>query len=118
MLPTTLSRSFSLQRPGPRVTSQAYPTQQRSRVQYLVGSTWFTRESGSHYSTDQDSPSAMISPQPIATIGRSMAHLEWLAAALSPSDIAPHPNFFSTEQITEVSIFALVCTGRWSDIER
>jgi hypothetical protein len=47
-----------------------------------------------------------------------MAQLEWLAATLSPSDIAPHPNFFSSEQITEASIFALVCSARWSDIDR
>jgi hypothetical protein len=47
-----------------------------------------------------------------------MAMLEWLAAALSPADIAPHPNFFSSEQITEVSIFALVCSARWDDVNR
>ena len=47
-----------------------------------------------------------------------MAHLEWLAATLSSSDVAPHPNFFTTEQITEVSIFALVCAVRWGDVDR
>ncbi len=47
-----------------------------------------------------------------------MAQLQWLAAALSPSDIAPHPNFFSTESITEPSVLALVCSMRWRDMQR
>jgi hypothetical protein len=50
--------------------------------------------------------------------GKIMPQLEWLAATLSPADIAPHPNFFSSEHITEASIFALVCSARWSDVER
>lgn len=47
-----------------------------------------------------------------------MSRMSWLAAVLSPSDVAPHPNFFSGEKITEESVVALLCVGRWQDLER
>lgn len=41
--------------------------------------------------------------------------LEWLAATLTPGEVAPHPNFFSNEDLTPPRLFALLIQGRWRD---
>src|SRR5579875_2913958 len=47
-----------------------------------------------------------------------MSEMQWIAAALAPADVAPHPNFFSTDSRTAASQFALVCSARWADLAR
>ncbi len=47
-----------------------------------------------------------------------MIDLRWLAAILCPRDVAPHPNFFSEDQIEPSSLLALAIQGRGTDYQR
>lgn len=47
-----------------------------------------------------------------------MTDLRWIAAVLNPRDVAPHPNFMSSEQLSPSSLLALVVQGRLVDYAR
>jgi len=42
----------------------------------------------------------------------------WLVALLKPLDVAPHPNFFSSETVTGAGLCALLVSGRRQDFLR
>jgi hypothetical protein len=44
--------------------------------------------------------------------------LEWIAAALNPWDVSPHPNFMSTEVVTPPGLIGLLAQMRWPEFER
>ena len=44
--------------------------------------------------------------------------LEWIAAALNPWDVSPHPNFMSSEVVTPPGLVGLLAQMRWPDFER
>ena len=47
-----------------------------------------------------------------------MTGLDWIAALLNPSDVAPHPNFMDAELVTPPSLLALLVQQRLRDFER
>lgn len=47
-----------------------------------------------------------------------MTGVEWIAALLNPRDVAPHPNFMSTEKVTGAGLLALVTQYRIGDVAR
>nr|MDQ6949638.1 hypothetical protein [Actinomycetota bacterium] len=44
--------------------------------------------------------------------------LEWIAALLSPQDVAPHPNFMSEERITSSGRLAMLLQMRIAEFDR